>query len=768
MNEEYEILAETLEILDPTQREIFLTNRCGDDTKLFQKVNDLLEKTLDEETKFGKYLVEKEIGEGGMGKIYLASFTEEYKVSGSRKKFSKKVALKTVNPRQKLDSVNIRIFLNEIRTMSELNHPNIARFYDTGTSEKGLPFFTMEYVEGTLLSDYCKTNRLSVKERLALFSQVLNAFEYLHSKGLLHCDIKPQNVIVDNQGIPKVIDFGIASKYGAYISDENTQTAFMQTALTINYASPEQLKGEKKLTPSTDIYSLGVVLYELLTEQLPVKYSLGSSYFEMVKVLEGKNPMALSQVITQFATKKKSGAVKESLWRERNCQSLAELKAELSGELNEIVQTAISKKPKDRYESVKEFNRHIKEYLEVAETSFLENLKKSAALLSKKTVRQFKKTSLGLKIALPVVLLLAVGLLTQIRSIQILPYYFQSASTPLVASNYAPLVTDSISVIKSPLAESLEKSIAERESSAQKSIYNEWGMSQMIVALADADFKPDANRINLLFDGKDSENVCWQEEVSKPCNLSISGWVFLAKQRLGKKITDQQLDFVLERQSPEGWWSVFPALNEQRNAGVYATTLLIWGLSEHLKVNAISESKKEKTVTAIKKGVNWLLEVRKTNEEKNFQWADYPSQDKFNHFHGLDGVVIHTLHKIAKMPEFVEMDKLKTDLKAIDARWLLNLEQNALNLDFSFEQRSFSYVYTENGVVYDTTGHYSLPWGISATAEVYQNADAWQKAIIRKWMDNLIETSRLKSDKINEKYWVAAEYLYALRNLAGK
>jgi eukaryotic-like serine/threonine-protein kinase len=190
MNEEYDILAETLEFLDPTERAVFLTGKCGKDTDLFQKVNALLTKVLDEETKFGKYVVEKEIGEGGMGKVYLASFTEEYEVSDTRKTFSKQVALKTINPSQKLDSTNIRIFLNEIRTMSDLNHPNIARFYDTGTSEKGLPFFTMEYVEGMPLSKYCKENRLSVKERLSLFSQVLEAIDYLHSRGLLHCDIK--------------------------------------------------------------------------------------------------------------------------------------------------------------------------------------------------------------------------------------------------------------------------------------------------------------------------------------------------------------------------------------------------------------------------------------------------------------------------------------------------------------------------------------------------------------------------------------------------
>lgn len=116
-----------------------------------------------------------------------------------------------------------------------------------------------------------------------------------------------------------------------------------------------------------------------------------------------------------------------------------------------------------------------------------------------------------------------------------------------------------------------------------------------------------------------------------------------------------------------------------------------------------------------------------------------------------------------------QKDELKNGLKATDDRWLLNLEQNSINLDPAFEQRSFSYVYTDNGIVYDTTGHYSLPWSIVATADIYENSTAWQKAVEKKWIDNYLKTGQEGivnlTQKNAEKYWVSSEYLYALRRL---
>jgi eukaryotic-like serine/threonine-protein kinase len=334
MNKEYEIYYEAFDIKDAEERKHFILEKCGEDKTLFDSIMRLFpgEEELEIDT-YGKYEIVKQIGTGGMGIVYSANLTENFE----SEVFTKRVALKTISPQLKLEPKNIKIFLTEIKTLAELEHPNIARFLDIGTSDKGKPFFVMEYVDGVSLIEHCNKNRFSIKERLIFFRQILDAISYSHGKGFIHCDIKPNNILVDSKGTPKVIDFGIASKYGSFIVGKN-QTTFFQNAFTPNYASPEQIKGEKNLSETTDVYSLGVVLYELLTGQLPIELSDSESYPNIISTLEKNVPSTLKKSVTKVIAETE----REKLILERDCRTISELKNNLSGNLDEIVQKALS------------------------------------------------------------------------------------------------------------------------------------------------------------------------------------------------------------------------------------------------------------------------------------------------------------------------------------------------------------------------------------------------------------------------------------------
>lgn len=202
----------------------------------------------------GNYRIEGELGKGGMGVVFLASRADD--------EFRQKVALKIVQSAMNTEEIRRR-FRQERQILAELEHPNIARLPDGGTTDDGLPFFVMEFVEGLPITQYCA--ELEENERLEIFRQVCAAVEYAHRHLVIHRDLKPSNILVTADGVPKLLDFGIAKLLS---SDENqTPTVTVLGAMTPEYASPEQFKGEKVAT-ATDIFSLGVVLAELVNRQL--------------------------------------------------------------------------------------------------------------------------------------------------------------------------------------------------------------------------------------------------------------------------------------------------------------------------------------------------------------------------------------------------------------------------------------------------------------------------------------------------------------------
>lgn len=205
--------------------------------------------------RIGVYQIVEEIGHGGMGEVYRA-----VRADGQ---YEKQVALKLVRVGMDTEFLLDR-FRHERQILASLDHPNIARLYDGGTTEDGIPYLVMELVEGTPIDRYCEEHNLEINERLELFNRVCAAVQFAHQRLVIHRDIKPGNILVTADGTPKLLDFGIAKILSPAAGAETT----IFHPMTPDYASPEQIRGEP-ITTATDIYSLGVVLYRLLTGKPP-------------------------------------------------------------------------------------------------------------------------------------------------------------------------------------------------------------------------------------------------------------------------------------------------------------------------------------------------------------------------------------------------------------------------------------------------------------------------------------------------------------------
>ena len=207
------------------------------------------------ETKIGPYRLVRQLGNGGISAVYLAEREGE--------QFTQRVAIKLVRA-DATGAAMLRRFRQERQILAALEHPNIARLLDGGTSSSGLPFLAMEYVEGTPIDVYCRERALPLDARLRLFLQLCDAVQYAHRNLVIHRDIKPPNVLVTDDGVPKLLDFGIAKLTSDTVPADATITRLM----TPDYASPEQLLG-RPVTTASDVYSLGVLLFELLTDTKP-------------------------------------------------------------------------------------------------------------------------------------------------------------------------------------------------------------------------------------------------------------------------------------------------------------------------------------------------------------------------------------------------------------------------------------------------------------------------------------------------------------------
>ncbi len=356
---------------DSGTREAFLREACTGDEELLVEVGRLLaahgEPTgwIDasvlggslprlEGRRFGPYQVLRQLGQGGMGSVYLAA-----RVDGA---FRKLVALKIVRSAAASEHV-LQRSQREREILATLDHPNIARILDGGTSEDGLPYLVMDYVDGEPIDAYCDHHRLDLPARLKLFRDVCAAVQYAHERHVVHRDLKPNNILVTGDGVAKLLDFGIA-KLSA--SEPDGATALTRTdmfLMTPEYASPEQVRGGAA-TPATDVYALGVVLYELLTGRRP--YRMPSRIIhEVVRVICEQPPTRPSTAVTEEDSPD-GKASREAASRLR-AASPEELKRELSGDLDCILLKALEKDSPSRYPSARAFSEDLRLHLEGAD-----------------------------------------------------------------------------------------------------------------------------------------------------------------------------------------------------------------------------------------------------------------------------------------------------------------------------------------------------------------------------------------------------------------
>ncbi len=354
-----ELLHAALE-LPAAQRQAFLEEACGDDAALAAEVESLIRadehagaflgQPLLEDAdgvagrRIGPYRLERKLGEGGMSAVYLAQRDDD--------QYRRQVAIKLM--RFGMDSEDqLRRFRAERQILAELEHPNIARLYDGGTTEEGLPYLVMEVVEGEPIDAWCDRHRLTVRQRLELFRTVCAAVRTAHGHLVVHRDLKPSNILVTAGGVPKLLDFGIAKLLDPRRAPSEVEpTARWLRVMTPSYASPEQVRGGA-ITTASDVYSLGVLLYRLLTGRLPHR-------------MVDRTPEEIERLLAEREAEKPSVAVARGADRQiarSRGVSPKELARQLAGELDNVVTTALHREPERRYGSAEQLAEDLRRHL---------------------------------------------------------------------------------------------------------------------------------------------------------------------------------------------------------------------------------------------------------------------------------------------------------------------------------------------------------------------------------------------------------------------
>ncbi len=362
-----EVFGEVIDI-PPAERHAALDRKCQKDPALRQEIESLL--TADEaagrfiqsplippgdatppdalktELRVGPYKLLRSIGHGGMSSVYVATRDDDYQRRVAVKIFSQLIG----------NEDRLRRFRTERQILAALEHLNIARLYDGGTTDQGAPYFVMEYVEGLPIDEYCDRHRLSVRERVELFRQVCSAVHYAHQNLVVHRDLKPGNILVTTGGVPKLLDFGIAKLLNPDLSSQSPEpTATWMRLMTPSYASPEQARG-KMITTASDVYSLGVLLYKLLTGKLPYRFE-GQTAEEIEQALADIEPEKPSYVVGQDGDGGASAAGLPGVRPEQ-------LRRQLAGDLDNILLMTLRKEPQRRYGSAELLSEDLRRFLE--------------------------------------------------------------------------------------------------------------------------------------------------------------------------------------------------------------------------------------------------------------------------------------------------------------------------------------------------------------------------------------------------------------------
>ncbi len=351
----------------PAERSSYLDTACGDCSALRREVDSLLALEVEAEDfmeapvpvpaslagaaaageepgaaagdSVGAYRIVREIARGGMGAVYLAERADDA--------YRRQVAIKLLRPGM-ASAALVRRFHGERQILASLDHPNIARLFDGGTTADGRPYLVMEYIDGQPIDEYCDGHRLSVDRRIELFRQVCSAVHTAHQNLVVHRDIKPSNILVaagpgTGDGVPRLLDFGIAKLLDPAAFPHAVETTLTGLRpMTPSYASPEQVRGAA-ITTASDVYSLGVLLYQLLTGRLPHRFAELS-------------PREVERVLTEESPEKPSTAAGEAASRGTRPR---ELRRQLAGDLDNIVMKALRKEPARRYGSVEQLSEDL-------------------------------------------------------------------------------------------------------------------------------------------------------------------------------------------------------------------------------------------------------------------------------------------------------------------------------------------------------------------------------------------------------------------------
>lgn len=346
-----------IEDQEPDARERIIATECGGDSALESKVRELLAElqAIDQKTKngapdllmpvrpgeiLGPYQILKVLGSGGMGIVYLATRVEA--------DFNREVAIKVLQIGQANADAERR-FIQEMGILAKLNHANIAKLHEGGRADNDRLYYIMEYVEGQSIDVYCREKGLSLEKRLRLFQKVCAAVQYAHRNLIVHRDLKPSNILVSGEGEPKLLDFGIAKLIGNVDKISPGLTGGYISRFTPDYASPEQLNNEN-ITTASDVYSLGIILYELATGDRAQSNKSSSDHDES---------QAVHKSILAYPGKFSAGSVPQG----GGDPAVQELKHCLQGDLDTIISKALRVDPEERYLSPENLSEDIQRYI---------------------------------------------------------------------------------------------------------------------------------------------------------------------------------------------------------------------------------------------------------------------------------------------------------------------------------------------------------------------------------------------------------------------
>lgn len=351
--------------LEDSKRLEFLKSKCGEDIKLLNEILSLLNEeqiihplldkkasefiNVDEKLNFagqqiGNYKLVEEIASGGMGTVFLAERCDGI--------FEQQVALKIIKPGLSTIPI-IRRFQHERQILAKLQHPNIAKLFDGGVTEDRRPYFTMEYVDGIPIDDFCDQKKLNIEQRLKLFIKVCETVQYAHNNLVIHRDLKPSNILIQEDGTIKLLDFGISKVLSAESANNDMPTITQAeiNLLTPEYSSPEQIKNSS-ISVSTDVYSLGLILYKLLTGKNAHEFKT-RTFNEFEKIICETTIAKPSNIMVNSP---------ENIFLNRKT-SEKKLKKVLNGDLDNICLMALRKEPERRYASVETLLYDVERYL---------------------------------------------------------------------------------------------------------------------------------------------------------------------------------------------------------------------------------------------------------------------------------------------------------------------------------------------------------------------------------------------------------------------